>query len=94
MADRTIAGASTLLEQHFVVIVITDGEPTCGDDLEAIERHASAWLARGIETSVMGLPGSEPGADLLERIAQAGGTEHFQQIGTPDQLTAAVAATL
>ena len=93
-ADRAIAAAGALLDQRFVVLVITDGEPTCSDDLEALERLPADWLARGIETHVMGLPGSEAAAALLDRIAKAGGTEQHQAIGTPDQLRSAVAAAL
>lgn len=92
-ADSAITRAGEP-NQTFVVIVITDGEPTCGDDVEALEALPAAWRARGIKTHVMGLPGSEGAAQLLDRVAKAGGSERHQSIGSPGDLETAVIAVL
>jgi hypothetical protein len=94
VAANAIDGASALLTQKFIVLLVTDGEPTCKDNLEAVEAYPAALRARGIVTHVMGLPGSEAAAALLDRIAKAGGSERHQSIGSPDQLVSAVAALL
>jgi Mg-chelatase subunit ChlD len=93
-ADAALTEAESLLQRRSMVLVITDGEPTCDDDPEAFERYPAAWLARGIPTHVMGLPGSGAAAELLDRVARAGGTGQHTQIGTPDQLQTGVAALL
>lgn len=92
-ADTAIAQVGAL-DQTFLVLLITDGEPTCNDDVEAIEALPAAWRARGIKTHVMGLPGSEGAAQLLDRIAKAGGSERHQSIGSPGELETAVVAIL
>jgi hypothetical protein len=89
-ADQAITQRASPLEQTFLVLVITDGEPTCDDDLEALEALPAAWLLRGVKTHVMGLPGSELAAQLLDRIAKAGGSERHQPIGSPGDLQTAV----
>jgi Mg-chelatase subunit ChlD len=93
-ADNAIAKVGAPLEQTFLVLVITDGEPTCSDNVEAIETLPAQWHARGIKTHVMGLPGSESAAQLLDRMAKAGGTERHQPIGSPGELETAVIAVL
>lgn len=77
VADEAIASAQErgLVKERMRVLLVTDGEPTCEDDLEAIVAFPAQWLEKGIETLVIGLPGSEPAHDLLDAIAQAGGTE-------------------
>lgn len=52
------------------LVLVTDGQPTCGDNEAAI---AARLLTRGIKTYVVGLPGAQ-GAAALDRIAIAGGT--------------------
>jgi Mg-chelatase subunit ChlD len=94
VADDALAQLPAALAQTMFVLVITDGEPTCSDDLEALETLPAAWHARGIDTHVMGLPGSEAAAQLLDRIAKAGGSDHHQPIGSPGELQTAVAALL
>lgn len=93
-ADQAIAGAGALLEQRFMVLIITDGEPTCGDDREHLVSLPAKWRERGIATHVMGLPGSQAAAELLDRIANGGGSGRHTQIGTPDQLETEVAVLL
>ena len=51
-------------------MLVTDGEPTCGANEADI---AARLLTRGIKSYVVGLPGAR-GAEVLDRIAIAGGT--------------------
>lgn len=64
-----------LLEQRFRVVVITDGEPTCGESPDDLVAYADLWRTRGVDVRVMGLPGSAAAAALLNRIA---GVELFE----------------
>jgi hypothetical protein len=77
VADRAIESARErgLIKERMRVLLVTDGEPTCEDDLEAIVQFPAKWFEEGIETLVIGLPGSEQAHDLLDQIAGAGGTE-------------------
>jgi hypothetical protein len=54
-----------------VMVLVTDGAPTCGKNEEA---PAQRLLQKGIKTFVIGLPGSGDGTDVLDRVAIAGGT--------------------
>lgn len=78
-ADAAIASAGerSLLTGRMRVLLVTDGEPTCGDDLSAIVAFPRKWAENGIDTHVIGLPGSSSAADLLTQIAMAGGTEDY-----------------
>lgn len=81
-ADAALNGAA--LEGTTHVVVITDGEPNCALDsyatlpekIAALTALPTAWLASGIETSVVGLPGadSDDAVMILDAIAAAGGT--------------------
>lgn len=92
-ADRAIdaAIADGLFEHKFKVMVVTDGEPTCGGDPSVFVDLPARWQELGVRTYVMGLPGSEPAKELLQSIAEAGGTEFYRVIGDPDQLQQDVA---
>lgn len=81
-----------LLDDRFRVVLITDGEPTCSDDTDAVIELAAEWHALGVETWVMGLPGSSGAAQLLDAIAAAGGTEKAMSLGTPTELDEGLAA--
>lgn len=87
-ADAAIQEANELglLADRFRVVLVTDGEPSCSDNLEAIAALPAAWHELGVETSVMGLPGSSSAGALLDAIAAAGGTEKAQSLGDPSQL--------
>jgi hypothetical protein len=87
-ADTAVDAALELglLEDRFRVVLVTDGEPTCDDDPAAMVALAGEWYALGVETWVMGLPGSAGATELLDAIAKAGGTEKHQSLGTPDEL--------
>jgi hypothetical protein len=66
----------------------------CLDDADSVAA-VEALLAIGIKTVVIGIPGSEPYADVLNRLALAGGaantngaTSYYQvEAGHPEQLT-------
>lgn len=75
-----------LLDDRFRVVLVTDGEPTCADDPTAIVELVADWNRAGVETWVMGLPGSEYAKQLLDAIALAGSTGKSQMLGTPGEL--------
>ncbi|MDH5673284.1 MAG: VWA domain-containing protein [Myxococcales bacterium] len=61
------------------VVVITDGAPNC--DVAPLSTLPPQWLAQGVRTHVVGLPGSESAITVLDDLASAGGTgQHL----TPD----------
>ncbi len=88
MADLAIDEGCRLglLNDRFRVVLVTDGEPTCGDDHTALVELVADWNRAGVETWVMGLPGSDPAKTLLDAIAQAGSTGESQSLGTPGEL--------
>jgi hypothetical protein len=65
---------------------VTDGEPNCEGDLALLTELPAKWLERGVLTHVLGLPGTTSAATLLNDIAEAGGTEHFVQLGAAEEL--------
>jgi len=88
MADLAIEEGCHLglLNDRFRVVVVTDGEPTCGDDLTAMVELVADWNRAGVETWVMGLPGSDGAKKLLDAVALAGSTGESQSLGTPGEL--------
>jgi len=87
-ADAAIQEARELglLNARFRVVVVTDGEPSCNDNRDVITALPAAWHELGVETVVMGLPGSATALKLLDDIAAAGGTEKAQSLADPSQL--------
>ena len=68
-----LAGAAALATPppgNTVMILVTDGQPTCGSNESA---PAAQLLQMGIKTYVIGLPGSA-GTTVLDNVAIAGGT--------------------
>jgi hypothetical protein len=95
VADQSMARARDLglLEDRFRVMLVTDGEPNCDTDPAALVSYAQTWHDElGVETWVIGLPGSEQATALLDSIAFAGGTEKHTQAGNPCQFQATVGA--
>jgi hypothetical protein len=95
VADQAILGARSLglLEERFRVVLVTDGEPNCGTQSQLLPVFAATWLEQfGVETWVIGLPGSEGAANLLDAIAQAGGTTKHTPASNPCQFKTAVGA--
>jgi hypothetical protein len=68
LSQATLTGAT-------VVIIVTDGEPTCSLTPGSVAL-AQGWHAAGIRTFVVGLPGFL-GSGVLTDIAVAGGTDRF-----------------
>jgi hypothetical protein len=86
MADQAIeqAGELGLLEDRFRVVLVTDGEPNCETRPQLLPEYADAWHREfGVETWVIGLPGSETAAALLDSIALAGGTTQYTHAADP-----------
>jgi hypothetical protein len=69
-ADQALS--SSTLSGTTRVVVLTDGVPSCTGT--ALDSLPAAWLMQGIQTHVVGLPGSESAAATLDLIAAAGGT--------------------
>jgi hypothetical protein len=68
------ARESAAADERFRVVLVTDGEPNCGDDLTSMVARVSGWHEQGVETLIIGLPGSTTAASTLNALAQAGGT--------------------
>lgn len=85
-ADEAISLAcdTGVLERPFKIVLMTDGEPNCDYDYEELLSYPQKWLEQGIETHVIGLPGSEDAELLLEQLATAGGTEVLLLSATDD----------
>jgi hypothetical protein len=81
-----------LLNDRFRVILVTDGEPTCGDNLQAMIERVAEWNRIGVETWVMGLPGSSLATELLNALAAAGSTGEARMLSTPEELDAGLHA--
>jgi hypothetical protein len=93
-ADQALEQGCTLglLDDRFRVLLITDGEPTCTDDDARVIARAAEWRRVGVETWVLGLPGSGAATNLLDSIAAAGGTKVARVLGTPQALEDTLAA--
>jgi hypothetical protein len=75
--DQALKAAT--LSGTTVVILVTDGEPTCGNPQTAID-IATAWKNAGVATYVIGLPGAGSATNkvpTLTGIAAAGGTTDY-----------------
>jgi hypothetical protein len=68
--QRAEAALQTPPPGNTVVVLVTDGQPTCGANEAAI---AGRLLAKMIKTYVVGLPGAG-GSTVLDEVAIAGGT--------------------
>jgi hypothetical protein len=74
------------LDGRFRVVLVTDGEPNCGETLGAMTGLVAGWYGEGIETLIIGLPGSDAGAFTLNALAEAGGTGTVTMTSTGDEL--------
>jgi hypothetical protein len=76
MAETALNGAA--LAGTTAVVVITDGDPNCGTDDAQVNQIAAGWLAKGIKTHVIGLPGTSDAGDMrLTALATAGGSNAY-----------------
>ena len=69
--------AAATLEGPVAVIVITDGEPNCDTNVGNVLNQVTTWKNAGIPTHVIGLPGAQEAADVLNMVAMAGGTDKY-----------------
>ena len=83
-ADEAIRGRTS--RNELVVIVLTDGKPSCGTERERILAQVAAWRTANIRTYVVGLPGAKKAAELLHEMAQAGGTDNYIEPRDPKEL--------
>ncbi len=84
-ADTAYVDPSPLTGQR-VVVVLTDGAPTCDTVTADILAPVQRMAARGIKTFVVGLPGSTSASTLLDQIAAAGGTGKYLSPADPTAL--------
>lgn len=91
-----VAEATAVLRMRVgarIIVIATDGAPTCGDDPEGdaliqIERAREVF---GIDSFVVGIAGTELSFDSLDAMAIAGGrprptSERFRFFEAPDEL--------
>jgi hypothetical protein len=71
-----------------IVIVMTDGEPNCNTDQTKVLDQIGAWKTAGINTHVVGLPGAQGAANLLNMMAMTGGTMTYIDPKDPTELEA------
>jgi len=69
--------AAATLDGPVAVILMTDGEPNCMTDVNAVTAQVQQWKDKGIFTHVIGLPGAQDAATILNTIAMTGGTEKY-----------------
>lgn len=88
VADRAIVQAHDegRLEGRFRVLLVTDGEPNCGEHLDTMTERVASWYAMGVSTMVIGLPGSELAEQTLGALAEAGGTGAVTMTATATEL--------
>jgi hypothetical protein len=95
-ADRAIdqAREDGRLDKRFRVVLVTDGEPNCGESIDDMTRLVGRWYEAGVETLVIGLPGSEAAALTLDALAEAGGTGAVTTTDTEGELDGALSSAL
>jgi len=95
LQQAQMALASATLTGITSVIVVTDGDPNCewdnpaGSGVMVSNQIVTDWLAMGIKTYVIGLPGTTGAGDaVLTQLAQAGGTMQYITPADPATLEA------
>lgn len=86
VARAAEALSTRMFTDPLVVIIMTDGEPNCDTNPQAVVDQVAAWQMANIPTYVVGLPGAQPAADLLNQIAAAGGTMQYIDPVNPQEL--------
>ena len=91
-------GAKGLAAQKLMgttaVIIITDGEPNCMSNTNNVLDQVKMWQAAKIDTYVVGLPGAQGAADLLNMLAVAGNTKAYIDPKDPMDLQTRLGAAL
>lgn len=85
-ADAALSNSS--LVGNVAVVIMTDGEPDCGDDINNVNAIVSGWASKGIKTYVVGLPGSTAASTILTQLATSGGTGNYFEPNDPAALQA------
>jgi hypothetical protein len=94
--DRAdVAIQNAMLTGPLAVVAFTDGEPNCFTDpmltmvpTATEPERAASWLAnRNIKTYMVGLPGAQ-GVQILDQVAQSGGTMTYVLPDDPAMLEA------
>jgi hypothetical protein len=85
---------STTLDGPVAVIVMTDGEPNCNTDVNAVTQQVQAWKDKGIPTHVIGLPGAQGAANTLNMLAMTGGTDKYVDPMNTTELEAKIRSIL
>jgi hypothetical protein len=83
-AASAIAGRK--FTDPLIVLVMTDGEPNCGTNGQNVLDQITKWHSAGINTHVVGLPGAQGAADVLNMMAAAGGTDKYIDPADPTEL--------
>lgn len=78
--------SAQMFTDPLVVLIMTDGEPNCMTDSQMVIDQVTAWKNNNIPTYVVGLPGAQAAADLLNSIASAGGTDTYIDPKDPQEL--------
>jgi hypothetical protein len=84
--NAAAAIASHTFTDPLIVLIMTDGEPNCNSVTQNVIDQVTAWHTAGINTHVVGLPGAQGAADLLNQIATAGGTMSYIDPSDPMEL--------
>lgn len=74
LKEAKTALANAALTGTTAVVIITDGEPNCAWDAAMAHTIVSDWHTAGIDTYVMGLPGTDTDTATLSMLADAAGT--------------------
>ena len=69
-----------------MVLVMTDGEPNCNTEPQRVLDQITTWKTNNILTHVVGLPGAQAAADVLNSMAMAGGTDSYIDPKDPQEL--------
>ena len=80
--------SATMFKDPLIVIVMTDGEPNCNTDTQKVLDQIAAWKMASIPTYVVGLPGAQAAANVLNSMAMAGGTDKYIDPKDPQELEA------
>jgi hypothetical protein len=86
--------SSATLKGNTVVVLMTDGEPDCQDNMDNANSVVAGWAAKGIKTYVVGLPGSAAADAILYQLAQSGGTNNYFSPDDPAALQAQFATII
>lgn len=75
-----------------ILVVMTDGAPTCEKVEADLLAPIQSLFARGIKTYIVGLPGSTNASTLMNDLAAAGGTVQYSTPADPTALQQTLAS--